>query len=175
VIFIIKIEALKPDEKKISRKRATKMKIAKSVINKNINVGSRIIFSDNEGESNQNVNSDDDSLDDSNGIDISKAKQYMQDQDSIDHKKEKERVKLKHKQLKRKGKREVEERLPGVELIQNEDISGGSSSDEDSTICPPVKRVKHIEESLETHENLPKYTSTIDEDEGLALHLLGVS
>jgi len=195
------IEAEKPNELNRRGKKTTKTKLAKAVINKNITVGTKIVFADNDDKEDDNDDKTDipDNMeqdeDESGGIDISKAKQYMQLQDTIDYEKEKQRVKLKHKQMKERGKRDRDdmESSAGVQLHTADEESDDNDTDEDKDSgsedgSPHKKRRKEsddtdyskIAEDIavpntdRTDDILSKYTSTVQEDEGLALHLLGV-
>ena len=169
------MEDVKSDDNEKIRKHATKTKIAKKLINKKINVGSRIVFNENDEAVVDGDNTNEENLNTSDGIDIAKAKLYMQQQDTIDYEKEKQRVKLKHKESKKKCRKERKDEIFGVELSQPEE---GISDEENSTeedLNPPTKKPKHMEEVSNDEEIISRISSTVEEDEGLALHLLGVS
>merc|ERR1712013_655826 len=179
------IEAEAPKETSRS-KRATKAKLAKAVINKNITLGSKIIFNEDGeeqedgSETNPLINENDEDEDDVDdgiaGIDITKARERLQKQDNIDYAKEKERIKLKHKQTKQKEKRDRGEEYEdvGVQLAEpEEEEESDTDSMEEDEEAPPTKRSR--KQDGEEYDSLKRHiTSSLEEDEGLALHLLGV-
>jgi len=169
------IEAEKPSETSRTNKRVTKAKLAKAVINKNITLGSKIVFSDDEEDEDKQLVNEEEEEEEKDGIDIRKAKEYMLREDTVDYEKEKQRVKLKHKQTKEKGKRDRDEVSPGVQLLMSDD-DDNEEQEEAEEEGGPLKRRKYDEVRTDDFEEdmRTNFTSSVQEDEGLALHLLGV-
>lgn len=186
----------KPNETKTVRKRTTKVKIAKTVLNKNIGVGNKIIF-DKDYDFEKSIEDipgsiaevEDDGI---NGIDIAQAKKYLKEQDRTDYEEEKKRIRLKRRELKRKRKGEKEESMTVELKMSDEEIDSAADGDisEDGGIsrgkqlCSREEKLEDedlvqkrakINEKSKVHDVLSKDISSIEDDEGLVLHLLGIS